>query len=146
MAKNLIFFFVNQYVSKHEKIDDEKDFYIAQQDMDDFKRFIDAKNFVANTPDQKLLASLKSEISKAYTDKELEEELERIDLKLQRLHQQDFQNNYTAIKSLIEQEIIGRYYYQKGQTQRSFKTDKCLQEGIRILDDASSYKQILKIN
>ena len=146
IAKNLIFFFVNQYVSKHEKIDDEKDFYIAQQDMDDFKRFIDAKNFVANTPDQKLLASLKSEISKAYTDKELEEELERIDLKLQRLHQQDFQNNYTAIKSLIEQEIIGRYYYQKGQTQRSFKTDKYLQEGIRILDDASSYKQILKIN
>jgi carboxyl-terminal processing protease len=114
--------------------------------MDDFKRFIDSKNFVANTPDQKLLASLKSEISKAYTDKELEEELERIDLKLQRLHQQDFQNNYTAIKSLIEQEIIGRYYYQKGQTQRSFKTDKYLQEGIRILDDASSYKQILKIN
>lgn len=146
IAKNLIFYFVNQFVYKHEQIDNEKDFNLSDVDMKDFKAFILSKNFIANTPDQRLFTSLKTELSKSENYNQLKAEMELLEQKLQEIHNNDFDKNYNDIKELLEQEIIGRYYYEKGQITRSFRTDQNLQEGINVLNEISSYNKILKIN
>lgn len=146
IAKNLIFYFVNQFVYKHEQIDNEKEFNLSDVDMKDFKAFILSKNFVANTPDQRLFTSLKTELSKSENYNQLKAEMELLEQKLQEIHNNDFDKNYNDIKELLEQEIIGRYYYEKGQITRSFRTDQNLQEGIKVLNEISSYNKILKIN
>ena len=146
IAKNLIFYFVNQFVYKHEQIDNEKEFNLSDVDMKDFKAFILSKNFIANTPDQRLLTSLKTELSKSENYNQLKAEIELLEQKLQEIHNNDFDKNYNDIKELLEQEIIGRYYYEKGQITRSFRTDQNLQEGIKVLNEISSYNKILKIN
>jgi carboxyl-terminal processing protease len=145
-SKNLIFFYVNQFVNNHQKIENEIDYTHSEQGMNEFKAFVQAKNFVVNTPDQKLLASLKTELLASDNYQVVKEEMERLDQKVQELHQKDFEKNYADIKALLEQEIIGRYYFQKGQIIRSFKSDNNLKESIRVLEDKASYNNLLRLN
>jgi len=44
---------------------------------------------------------------------------------------------------LIEDEIVSRYYYQKGRVINSFKNDKALVEAIAIVQNPVGYKKIL---
>jgi carboxyl-terminal processing protease len=44
---------------------------------------------------------------------------------------------------LLKQDIISRYYYQKGKIISSLKTDKDISEAITALTDLNLYKSIL---
>ena len=48
------------------------------------------------------------------------------------------------IKSLIEAEIVGRYYYQKGQVSYSLANDEFIKKAVEILGDKDQYNKILK--
>ena len=49
------------------------------------------------------------------------------------------------VKELLEDEIIGRYYYQKGRIEHSLLDDPFILESVKILNDSDRYKSILKI-
>ena len=48
------------------------------------------------------------------------------------------------ISELLENEIISRYYYQKGRTVASLKNDPVVQKAIDILTNSKEYNTILK--
>ena len=61
--------------------------------------------------------------------------------------QTDKQSDLTKFKSqiceLLKQEIISRYYYQKGKIISSLKTDQDIAEAITVLTDQALYKSVL---
>jgi carboxyl-terminal processing protease len=49
----------------------------------------------------------------------------------------------SQINDLIKQEIVSRYYYQKGKIIASLNTDKDITEAINTLTDQNLYKSVL---
>ncbi|MOA11868.1 hypothetical protein D3C78_1318270 [compost metagenome] len=48
------------------------------------------------------------------------------------------------ISQVLENEIISRYYYQRGRIEASFKYDTELKEAIKVLSQKEQYANILK--
>ena len=51
--------------------------------------------------------------------------------------------NKARILHEIEQEIVGRYYYQRGKVRKSLKNDPEVEEAVKLLNDTARYKAIL---
>jgi carboxyl-terminal processing protease len=58
--------------------------------------------------------------------------------------ERDLEKFKTEIKTLLENEIVSRYYYQKGRTLDAFRTDTALQQAIEVLKNKERYNTILK--
>ena len=51
----------------------------------------------------------------------------------------------TRIVHEIEQEIVGRYYFQRGKVRKSLKNDPEVDEAVRLLNDPVRYKALLSV-
>ena len=51
--------------------------------------------------------------------------------------------NKTRIIREIEQEIVGRYYFQRGKVRKSLKNDPEVEEAVKLLNDPARYDKIL---
>ena len=49
-----------------------------------------------------------------------------------------------SIIPYVEDEIVGRYYYQRGRTQHLLLSDKVYERAVQLLNDLNAYYQILK--
>jgi len=50
------------------------------------------------------------------------------------------------IKDLLEQEIISRYYFQKGQIEATFDDDPNILMAMNVLNDPNRYASLLRPN
>ena len=54
--------------------------------------------------------------------------------------------NKARILHEIEQEIVGRYYFQRGKVRKSLKNDPEIEEAVKLFNDPARYKAILSGN
>ena len=52
--------------------------------------------------------------------------------------------NKEEIKSVLESDIVARYYFRRGVVQQQLKTDKDLKTALEILTDTERYESLLK--
>ena len=57
--------------------------------------------------------------------------------------QADIEKNKEEIISLLEEEIVRRYYFQKGRIEAGFDHDADVQAALKIFADKAAYKNIL---
>jgi carboxyl-terminal processing protease len=57
--------------------------------------------------------------------------------------QHDLEKEKPQVKSMLEEEIVSRYYLNTGRTEASFKSDKELKKAIEVLNDENKVKEIL---
>ena len=55
----------------------------------------------------------------------------------------DIEKNKTEIIELLEEEIVRRYYFQKGRIEAGFDHDLDVQAALKIFADKTAYKNIL---
>ena len=55
----------------------------------------------------------------------------------------DLEKNKDFISEILANEIVSRYYYQKGRIQSSLNYDKDVLQAISVISDSTNYKQIL---
>ena len=63
--------------------------------------------------------------------------------KLQRDKSQDIYLNKKEISELLENEIVSRYYFQKGRIEADFNNDPDILKATEILQNATEYNSIL---
>ncbi|MGC6432827.1 MAG: hypothetical protein ACON4M_01380 [Crocinitomicaceae bacterium] len=71
------------------------------------------------------------------------EEYEALLAKLTPSIERDLEQFKNEIIPFLENEIISRYYFQKGRAVQSFKNDLELKEATRILSNSKEYNNIL---
>ena len=59
--------------------------------------------------------------------------------------ERDLEKFKSEIKMLLENEIVSRYYYQKGRAENSFISDDYIKKDLEILKNKSEYNTILAI-
>ena len=143
---DVIFDYATQYVIMHPQIASVAEFQLTDGDYAQFKAMLNKRNFTYDRQSEAVLKNLKELAEfEGYMDGASEEfaALEKklthnLDLELDRFEKD--------IKPMLAEEIIKRYYYEKGAVQESLKDDADLKKALEILLNPSEYKNILSVS
>ena len=143
-STEVMFDYVSDYISKHPSIPSPKEFRLSDSDYDDFKQRVIKAGFTYDQVSKKQLAELEKAIRfEGYYD-DAKSELEALKAKIDH-HDvaRDLDLHRDEIRHMLEQDIMGAYYYQAGQLQLGLRVDKQLKEAMRILTTDGEYKKVL---
>jgi carboxyl-terminal processing protease len=143
LVKQVIFDFATNYRNKHESIGEAKSFVLTEADYADFKKFVDTKDIDYSTQTEKQLEDLKKKAVQENYFEAIKSSYETMKNQLKHDKQADLDKNKEEIVSLIEEEIVRRYYYQKGRTEASFTHDNEIKAALAIFADPSMYQKTL---
>jgi len=144
VSKLLIFDYATHYRTAHATLDNVRAFSLSDAEYADFVKFLSDKNYSYNTASEKLLANLKTESTKEKQFSEIQAEYDALKNKMAASKKNDLQLHKDEIKQVLENEIVSRYYFQKGRYETNFKYDKELAEAIKVMQDKQQVASILK--
>lgn len=143
MNDDLIFDYATQYCWDHPTLASVDDFKLTDADYEAFKKLVKSRNFTYDRQSEKMLKSLKEIAEFEGYMTEAAEEFKALEKKLN--HNLDCDLDYFAkpIKEYISQEIVTRYFYQRGAVMERLKDDTDLEEAIKVLQNPVRYREIL---
>lgn len=136
----VIFDFVNEWVTNHESIDSVADFRF--RDWDKFVGFLQRGDYEYTSKAEQALQKALDQATKEGYD--ISAGLKAIQDQVEREQLAAIENYKDEIINIIEKEIAGRYYYQRGEVQMGLRNDREVQEAISVLNDPARYAKILK--
>lgn len=143
-GNNLIFNYSTDYVKTHPKIADAKDFKLSAEEYAAFKKYVLEDNFTYSTASEEQLKKIKETIEREGLDEDAKQEFDALMSKVTPSKERDLEKFQEEIKMLLENEIVSRYYYQRGRVVNSFNHDDILKKGIEVLKNTQEYNTILK--
>lgn len=139
LDQNIIFDYVTQWALKHPSIDSIEVFSFTE--WDDFTHYVQKRNFTYESDAEKKLKELKAAAEKE--NFALAGDLEAMDNKIKAARKDELSRNKARIIREIEQEIVGRYYFQRGKVRKSLKNDPEVEEAVKLLNDPARFDKIL---
>lgn len=143
MNDDLIFDYATQYCWDHPALASVDAFKLTDQDYENFKKLVKSRKFTYDRQSEKVLKNLKEVAEfEGYMD-EAAEEFKALEKKLNHNLDRDLDVFAKPIKEYISQEIVTRYFYQRGAVMERLKDDDDLNKAIEVLTDTKQYDQIL---
>lgn len=140
---NLFFNYATDYYYKHPTIAEPGSFKLSDADYENFKQMAIKDTFDYSTASEEMLKKMRKTAEEEGYYSDLVKEYELLMEKVTPSKERDLEKFKEEIISILEGEIITRYYYQKGRAKDSFKNDIVLNKGIEILQNQSEYNKIL---
>lgn len=145
MNEDVIFDYGTQYVLNHPQLASVADFKLTDKDYEDFKALVKEKKFTYDRQSEKVLKNLKEVAEfEGYMD-DAKAEFEALEKKLTHNLDRDLDHFKKPIQEMIAQEIIKRYFYQKGACMERLKDDEDLKKALETLADQTKYEGILTV-
>ena len=139
ITKFLIFDFATKYSNKTESIPGPEEFEVTDEIYNQFIAFVKENNFEYESESKDILEELiKSAKVEKYFDL-AEAEIEALKAKLEPNLDNDMKKFSGDIKELLEDEIVSRYYYQKGAIRAAIDDDKGIKKAIEELNSPTAY-------
>lgn len=138
-----IFEYANQFYRSQKEIPSARDFRITDEIYYDFVKYLDGKEYDYITQSQRLTTAL-SEISKEekyYAD--IAADIQAIQSKLEHTKETDLITFRSEIEMLLKNEIVGRYYKQKGRIISALNDDPEIEAALEVFGNTTRYKALL---
>jgi carboxyl-terminal processing protease len=144
IQKSYLFDYATRYRAEHASIAPARSFKLSDADYQKFVDFLKSKDINYNTDVEKSLTDLtkKAKEEKHYDD--VKTELEAIRRKVSTNKSNDLMRFKPEIREMLEQEIVSRYYFQKGSIEASFDDDPNILTAMNVLNDPPRYAALLK--
>ena len=146
VTENYIFDFATNYERTHPKISSSKEFHLTDEEYQEFIKSIKSKDKISYTTDSQEMLEQLQEIAK--DEKYLQDsevEFNALLAKLTPNLDADLDRYKTEIVKIIENEIVSRYYYQRGRIEASLANDSYIVEALKVLNDEKLYQDILTV-
>lgn len=143
MNDDLIFDYATQYCWDHPTLASVDDFKLTDADYEAFKKLVKSRNFTYDRQSENMLKSLKEIAEFEGYMTEAAEEFKALEKKLNHNLDRDLDYFAKPIKEYISQEIVTRYFYQRGAAMERLKDDADLEEAIKVLQNPVRYREIL---
>lgn len=143
MNDDLIFDYATQYCWDHPTLASVDDFKLTDADYEAFKKLVKSRNFTYDRQSEKMLKSLKEIAEFEGYMTEAAEEFKALEKKLNHNLDRDLDYFAKPIKEYISQEIVTRYFYQRGAVMERLKDDADLEKAIEVLQNPVRYREIL---
>jgi carboxyl-terminal processing protease len=143
-ANNLVFNYATKYYASHPTIADAGKFSLTDEEYSAFKAYVLKEEFTYSTASEEMLKKMKEIAEKEGFYEDTKEEYGALMSKVVPSKERDLEKFKNEIKILLENEIVSRYYFQKGRAIDSFRNDESIEKSIETLANKSAYNTILK--
>jgi len=143
LLNNIIFDFSNDYAAKHDSILPAKQFELSDAEYRQFVDFVISKNFEYQTETEELLKELKEIAQNEKYYPAIESIYNEMIQKIEKEKSNDIYKFKNQLSEYIANEIVVRYYYQRGRIEHQLATDNDVQTAMEILLNTNRYKSIL---
>ena len=144
LTKNLIFNYATEFTSKNSTISKPEEFNLSDLQYEEFKEFALNTDFSYTTASEEVLKKMKETAEKEGYFDEVKSEYDLMMTKVTPSKSRDLDKFKKEISQMLDNEIVSRYYYQKGRTINSFRYDNVLLKAKDILENSNEYNTILK--
>lgn len=144
VRKNIIFDYATEYKQRNAEIAPAKEYAFSEADFKDFERFLNERDHSYDTASEKELKQLEEKAKKENYYDAIKTDLEAMTRKIDADKKKDLYKHKKQITHLLEQEIIKRYYFQKGSIEADLDGDPYIEAALKVLKDPNRYKSILK--
>ena len=138
--------YVNHYVQTHATIAPAGDFSLTDADYADFVKMVEESDFTYKRRTEEMMKLLERTARFEGCYEGAKPEFEALAAKMKGVVAADLElpKNKEEIKSVLESDIVARYYVRRGVVQQQLKTDKDLKTALEILTDTERYESLLK--
>jgi len=145
VLNNIIFDYATKFRKNNTSIAEAKLFSIDDEAYSNFSNFVLAQDFEYETASLGAIKQLEeiAEDEDAYASAKAE--FEALMQKLEPSKERDLEKYKAEIIPLLEDEIIGRYYYQKGRIMHGLIKDTFILKSTEILNDKARYNNLLNL-
>ena len=143
MLNNIIFDFCNEYAAKHETILPANQFKLSDTEYKQFADYVNTKNFEYKTETEEVLDELKEIAQSEKYFAAIESTYNDIIKKINNEKSSEIYKFKEELSEYIANEIVARYYFQKGRVEHQLTTDPDVKTAMEILLDSNRYKAIL---
>jgi len=138
-----IFDYATLYASKHPTIASAKDFALTDAEYNEFVNWMKGKNYNYRSHAEIQLASLTEEAKRERYYDVLKPQLDQINSKLSEGRKNDLVTFKDQIKMVLEEDIVSRYYLERGSVETGFKYDNDIKKAIEVLNQKAQYNKLL---
>ncbi len=144
VTKFHIFDFANAYKRKHAGIGPIDSFAVTDALYDEFLQFMRERDYTYRTGSEMLLEEMGSRLTADSMDSEaVRAAYEALKQAVAATKEGDLLREKQAISEALLEEIVSRYYYQKGRAQAELRQDEWVETAIGLLNDKAEYRRIL---
>jgi carboxyl-terminal processing protease len=143
--KGFLFDFATQYVYNHPNPVDVRNFSLTEEEYQQFVSWMKDKNYTYKSYLEYGLQQVTAEAKKEKYYDDLKAQFDQINNKIADSKKNELALYKDQIKMLLEEEIVSRYYLEKGSIETSFKYDQDIKKAVEILHNIPQYKKVLNI-
>ncbi len=145
LSEFILFDYATDYKQKHKTIAPVDQFTLTDEDYENFKSFVKSKNFDYDRQSEKAMQVLKETMDFEGYMSSASTEFAALEEKLKPNLERDLDLYKKVLSELLAEEIVKRYYFQKGEIIQTLKNDEELDKAMEVLSNTSLYNETLKI-
>jgi carboxyl-terminal processing protease len=143
VTKYLVFDYATKFRITHPTIASSKEFAVTDEIYNDFVSFISGKEYDYTTKSEQSLKDLKENAVKEKYYDDIKTEYEALKAKIIHNKKSDLDKFKDEVKELLKEEIVSRYYYQKGRLEASLSFDQEVKKALEVFNKSETYKGLL---
>ncbi len=140
LVRDFMFFdFATQFANKNETIASPEEFKINDEIFAEFKEFVKSKDFSYESATEKQFKELLEIAKKERYYSVAEEQFENLKIKIGHELDKDLEQFREEIADMLTDEIVTRYYFQKGAIRSAIINDKGIAKAKKLIKDPEVY-------
>ncbi len=139
-----IFDYANHYYNNNNEIPPADKFEITDEIFNDFMKFLEGKDYSYTTASERYIERLKRVTKEEKYNESIGKELKNIKALIEETKKDDLITFRPEIEMMLKNEIVGRYYKQRGRVISSLNDDPEIKEALRVFQSPDTYHAILK--
>ena len=143
LGRGLISDYMNLFYAENSVVPNIRTFTLTDEDYAKFVAFLADKDYDYTTQTELLVKQLEEAAKKDKYYAHSKNEIEALKKQLSHDKSKDLQLFKDEIKSYLEEDYIGRYYYQRGKIERSLLKDPQVIEALSIAENQAKAQEIL---
>jgi len=143
ITERIIFDFASKFVAENPSITDARNFRITDEIYQEFVAFTADKDIDYETKTEKLLKELEEAAEEEKYEESIIKSMEELEKMVLKDKQEDLQKFREEIALLLKNEIVSRYYFQKGRVEAALDEDPVILKAIEVLENKEIYQSVL---
>lgn len=144
LEEKIIFDYANKFRDEQDSIGEAKTFSLSEEQYQDFVKMAKTPWMAHQTATEKALAKLEKQAKTEGTYQELKAKFEQTRQLLEQEKKVAFEQDKKAVKEALEEEIVGRYYYQTGQIENRLARDTDVAAALALFKNKQQFQQLLR--
>jgi carboxyl-terminal processing protease len=140
----MYFDFATLYANTHKSIPAPEQFEVTPEIYSEFKTFLKDRKFAYQSDTEKELEKLMETAKEEKYYDLAKSEFENLRSRVKHELDKDLEEFSAEAKDILTDEIVSRYYYQKGAIQATLRSDEGIKKAKEILSRPASFSAVFK--